>query len=268
MPFIRSLLLVLLLTVTVATDVSAQNWNTCTQWGSTQFGYYGIRNNTWGSSNPGASWQCMWASRGSNWFSFGTEAGHSDGTGQVKGYPQVVRGWSIGDGFSLSNNHQLGQKVPNIWEAKARWSFASPNSGRHISLIDIYLHWWHTPGNNTLPALNIQLVPHVQDSTGWLLNTNNLSGYSIGRRLIGGIQYEAWLDWDHPDGAADWLMHVRPVNFTKNATHDIKGILDWGREYFIVNDNMYLTSIQVGWELIDGGSGFSTSQYWTRVNGN
>lgn len=259
----------------ISSTAQAQNygsgdWGDGRNYAFQRVGYYGIRNNIWGDYQRGAGWQYTWASWGNNWLVWGAESNHRNGAGYVKGYPQIVRGWSIDDGFDLSRNHGLGIKVPKINEAKVRWNFQSPNSGRHISLIDVYLHWWHTPGRSEEAALNIQLVPHVQEknANGWLLDDSKRYGYRIGERTIGGIRYEAWVAWDHPDArAGERLMHVRPLTFTKNAEHNLLGIIRWGRDHGIVDNNMYLTSIQAGWEIIEGGSGFKTTRYRTRVNG-
>lgn len=259
-----------------------------------QVAYYVFRNNVWGDDvyplHDGLNWQVLWAYWGQNinWIAWGVEAGHTNGVnnlpdrreGGVKSYPCIVRGWTIGIGY-VTNNHQLGIKVDELETARVGWTFESPNSGRQQALIDIYLHWWHSPGTS-LPALNIQLVPHWFDSTGYINDPNNIgrgpnggdAAYSIGKRWIGDIQYEAWVKWDHPDreiGAGERFFHVRPVSFKngasrKNAIHDVKGIIDWARSHHnLAHPNMYLTGVQAGFELIDGGSGFRTTTYWTDI---
>lgn len=122
--------------------------------------------------------------------------------------------------------------------------------------------------------VNIQLMTHVEEYQGYLLNPANIGRGSskkthyVGRRRIGGIQYDMWKNWDHPDPAAHRLIHVRPTTFRKKAKHNIKGIIDWGKETDMIKNHMHLTSIQAGWEWIDRGKGgrFYTSYYNTKVN--
>lgn len=305
---IRALLLSLIFTVLCSAGAHAQSagrWSTLYEphiadynqvEQDRQVAYYRFRNNVWGDDvyplHDGLNWQYMWASweQNINGIAWGVDAEHTNGVdslpdrreGGVKSYPSIVRGWAIGVGY-VSDNHELGIKVDQLDRARVGWNFKSPNSGRQQALIDIYLHWWHSPGTS-LPALNIQLVPHWHDSTGYIDNPNNIgrgpndsdSAYTIGRRWIGDIQYQGWVKWEHPDreiGAGERFFHVRPVQFrngasNKNAIHDVKGIIDWARSDAangIAHENMYLTGVQAGFELIDGGRGFVTQSYWTDI---
>jgi len=283
----------------LSTDtVRAQNagdWWTNAPKGVRTVGYYQFRNHVWGEDeyivpkHDGVGWQNIWAFWGQNlsWVAWGVDAGHVNGTtspgraaGGVKSYPNIARGWVITDGF-VTNNHGMGIKVDQLQRANVGWYFESPNSGRHQALVDIYLHWWHSPEKDSAPALNIQLLPHWQDYQGYLNDPNNIgrgntntSAYSIGQRWIGDVRYEAWVKWQHPDahfGTGDRFFHVRPVDFKngasqKGAVHDVKGIIDWARTHYqLAHPNMYLTGIQAGFELIDGGRDFRTNAYWTDI---
>lgn len=244
------------------------SWSSCTNWASWRTDKYTFRNNIWGSSNPGAGWQCTWANSASSW---GASAGHQNNSGSVKGYPQMIVGWSSGDGFNLNSNRgNMGKKHQSYSNAKVYWNFTSSEASptRYLSLIDIYLHWSGSPSGNTRPRTNIQLMTHWNDPSGWFDNggTSNLT-YK-GQKTIDGITYKMWFKTPHPDGAADNLVHVRPTSKTRNATHNIKAICSWAVSLGVMSNDEYLTSVQAGWEIIDGnnGAGFETKGYLVTAN--
>jgi hypothetical protein len=243
-------------------------WSTCTNWAGWQTGKYYFRNNIWGAGNPGAGWQCVWTNSESNW---GANAAHQNNTGSVKGYPQMIVGWAQGNGFGLNSNRgNMGLKHQAYNNLKVYWNFtASTNSPtRYLSLIDLYYHWSSNPAGNALPRTNIQIQTQWNDPSGWFDNTAPGTMTYKGQRTIDGIAYNMWYKSPHPDGAAENLVHVRPVYKTTNATHNIKAICAWAVSLGLMSNDEYQTSIQAGWEIIDGnnGVGFETKGYSVTAN--
>ncbi len=242
-------------------------WSSCTNWAYWITDKYLYRNNIWGSSNPGASWQCVWANSSSSW---GASCGHTNSTGSVKGYPQMVVGWLCGNGFLNTNRGNMGKKHQSYGTLKVYWNFSSPeySPARYLSLIDIYFHWWGTPGGGDKPRTNIQLMTHWYDPTGWFDNSGTSNMTYKGQKTIDGITYKAWYKYPHPDGAAEQLIQIRPTSKTKNATHNLKAICAWLVSLGVMSNDEYITSIQAGWEFIDGanGAGFQTYGYSVTAN--
>jgi hypothetical protein len=242
-------------------------WSSCTNWEYWTTGQYLFRNNIWGSGNPGASWQCVWANSSSNW---GASCGHTNNSGSVKGYPQMCVGWLSGNGFINSNRGNMGKKPSDYGTLKVYWNFTAPeySPARYFSLIDLYYHWSSNPSGSNLPSTNIQLMTHWNDPSGWFDNSGTSNMTYKGQKTIDGITYKAWYKYPHPDGAASALVQVRPTSKTKNATHNIKAIVSWLVSLGCMNSGEYQTSIQAGWELIDGanGAGFQTNGYSVTAN--
>ncbi len=242
----------------------AAQWESCEQWASKAYGKYTFRNNTWGTSQPGYQWQCAWANSSNNW---GGDCGHVNSTGMVKGYLQMITGWVHVNGFDLNPNNRgnLGKQIASYSALTCKWHFTAPNSGtaRYISLIDVYTHTSSNPAGSVLPRTNVQIYTQLRDPSNWL--NDNISGTYVGQKTIGSVTYKMWFKDPHPDGsnAAQRLVHIRPTSWQSAATHNIKGIIQWAIDKGKMSSSEYVTSIQAGWEFIDGANGadFTTTAY-------
>jgi hypothetical protein len=75
-------------------------------------------------------------------------------------------------------------------------------------------------------------------------------------------------------GEADWATdHVIQLFLTptsgslfgaESMTLDLKAVIDGLRGMGYIPNDDYLTSIQIGWEIIEGGE-FQTTKFWTAL---
>jgi hypothetical protein len=259
---LRLMFLLAFISLFVAQEVKA-TWSTCENWAYGTDGPYLYRNNIWGQSQPGGSWQCVWAYNYAIW---GANAGHTSGTGQVKGYPHMGFGWVTGNGFLNPNRGNMGKKHQEYSNLKVHWNFSSPETApaHYLSLIDLYYHWSSDPSGSTKPRTNIQIFPHWVDFGGWFDTGGTANLTYKGEKTIDGVTYRMWYKSPHPDGAAENLIHIRTATKTKNATHNVKEICAWAVSLGLMSNDEYQTAIWAGWEIIDGANGenFVTQNFW------
>jgi hypothetical protein len=84
----------------------------------------------------------------------------------------------------------------------------------------------------------------------------------------GGQTFRLWV------GKADWAsgktiqLFMTPTSGSlfgsETMTLDLKAVIDGLRALGHIPDDDYLTSIQIGWEIISGGE-FQVSKYWTAL---
>jgi hypothetical protein len=249
----------------LACSTSQAVWQSCSNWDSRTYSKYWVRNNIWGQGSPGAGSQCMWAASESCW---GVTATHSNGNGIPKGYPQAVRGWVQGDGFTVANSG-MGIKVTELTKAKVHWTMDTPTSGRYMALWDIYFHSKSNPGGGETPRTSLMINQRIADDgyyAGELANCPQ--GGACPTVTWGGQTFRLWV------GKADWAtgntiqLFLTPTSGalfgSETMTLDLKAVIDGLRGMKLIPDTDYLTSIQIGWEIIDGGT-FQTSKYWTAL---
>ncbi len=250
----------------LACSTSKAVWQSCSNWDARTYDKYWVRNNIWGQGSPGAGSQCMWAANEGCW---GVTATHSNGNGIPKGYPQAVRGWAQGDGFTVPNSG-MGIKVTDLKKAKVHWTMDTPTSGRYMALWDIYFHNKAAPGGGETPRTSLMINQRIADDgyyAGQLANCPQ-NGGSCPTVTWGGQTFRLWV------GKADWAtgntiqLFLTPTNGSlfgsESMTLDLKAVIDGLRGMKLIPDTDYLTSIQIGWEIIDGGT-FQTSKYWTAL---
>lgn len=227
------------------------------------FGKYVLRNNIWGFQNPGAGAQRMWAVSET---CFGVESNHVNATGLVKGYPQAILGWSTGDGF-FHNRHGLGMLASQIKKADIAWDMEAPNNvGRYFALWDIYFHDKNNPGPNDLPRTSLMIFQKIRDadlySAGQAREQNQ-------RLIVDNQTYLMRLDkkpWAYNNTIILYLAPDQNAILGQNSHKvNLKAIIDrliaMGH---ISNNQDYLTSVQIGWEIIDGAV-FKTTGFMTDI---
>jgi hypothetical protein len=238
-------------------------WQTCDNWATQDYGLYVVRNNIWGSDDPAAGSQCIWSSSEHCW---GIEAAHQNGTGQVKGYPQIIRGWAIGNGY-MNSAHGMGIRVSDLTKARIHWNMTAPTDGRYMALWDIYFHPTATPGGEKA-KINLMLFQRIVDSDGWFTSDTaglpivTLAGEQWKQRITEGDSMSATTRvitlYRQPESASAFFG-------SEDMTLDLKAMIDQlvGLGYLSATED-YLTGIQIGWEIIWGGT-FQTNEFWTAL---
>ncbi|MGE0188565.1 MAG: hypothetical protein AB7F79_12620 [Steroidobacteraceae bacterium] len=209
----------------------------------------------------------MWANSQSCW---GVTATHSNGNGIAKGYPQAVRGWVQGNGFTTTNS-AMGIKVTNLTKAHVHWSMSAPTTGRYQALWDIYLHDKANPAGSETAHTSLMINQRIADDgyyAGQLANCPQTPGQPCPTVTFGGQTFRLWV------GTAGWatgnviqlflVPNSGPLFGSETMTLDLKAVIDGLRGLGLIPDSDYLTSIQIGWEIIEGGT-FTTNKFWTAL---
>jgi hypothetical protein len=243
-------------------------WETCANWDAREFhdGSHFVRNNIWGEQSEGAGKQCLWAQSESCW---GVLAKHRNGSGTPKGYPQAVQGWVTGNGF-VSSRKRLGIPVKKLTHAKVHWKMDAPESGRYMALWDIYFHTKSNPDGDDKPHTSLMINQRIADDGYYateLLHCpqNNAPCPEV---TFDNHTFKLWV------GQADWAtgnviqLFLVPTSArlfgSEDLTLDLKAVIDGLRRSGLVPDSDYLTSIQIGWEIVEGGN-FTTLEHWTAL---
>jgi hypothetical protein len=247
-------------------------WENCTQYPKTTMSPYIIRNNFWNMNTAGAGSQCVWAASSRCW---GVNAEHANGTGQVKSYPSLVRGWTYWDGYTTTN-HGLGIAVSSLSRAFIRWKMDAPDNGRFIALWDVYLDNTANPGNGAdyHPHTNLMIHQRLVDESGWFQEwVSNLPIITLG-----GKEFRYRVENGASMSASNRVikLFLRPaegdVMGEEDSVLDLKAIIDGlattlettTSDGFALASGMHLVGVQAGYEIIDGGT-FVTEDSWVVV---
>lgn len=242
-------------------SIAWSKWQSCDgyAWRAFDDNRYYVRNNTWGQSNPGAGRQCMWARSQSCW---GVKAEHANGTGIPKGYPQAVRGWVTGDGFKTENSG-MGISVNDLTKAHVHWSTSAPDHGRYMALWDIYFHDRPNPAGSDLPHTSLMINQRIADDGYYAGIVANLPEVELDGQTFRLRKYKA--DWASGNVIELFKTPVTGQLFgSEDMSLDLKTVIFKLRDMGLIPASDYLTSIQIGWEIIDGGV-FQTKSFWTAL---
>ncbi|MCU0352668.1 MAG: hypothetical protein MUD08_02850, partial [Cytophagales bacterium] len=208
---------------------------------------YFIHNNIWGKNETGAGWQCVWEDDGPGWWAWGADAGHQKGNNQIKGYPSCVLGWHWG---TWSSNSGLPKQINSLNGCTSSWRVSVPNSGIYNTSYDL---WFHNTGNPGYNNPNGELMVWINKRgdfypAGSYKENVNIAGHN----------------WNVYQGTINsWTVVslVRTSNTNAVSNLDLKALTHYARNKGWFDGNWHLTSVQSGWEIIEGGSGFQTQQY-------
>jgi hypothetical protein len=247
---------------------AAPKWQTCANWDAREFrdGAFFVRNNIWGEHNPGAGKQCLWAQSERCW---GVIAEHRNGSGTPKGYPQAVQGWVTGNGI-VSSEKRLGIPVNKIAHAKIHWKMDTPESGRYMALWDIYFHAKRNPDGDEKPRTSLMINQRMADDGYYATQLLRCpqSNAPCPEVTYDNHTFKLWIgkaDWASGNVIQLFLVPTSGRLFGSEAmTLDLKAVIDALRKDGLIPDSDYLTSIQAGWEIIEGGS-FTTLEHWTAL---
>lgn len=252
-----------------ACSTTAAVWQSCVnrEYVAYNGGKYFVRNNFWNQGSNGAGTQCMSATSASCWGDISTA---SAGDNQVKGYPQSLRGWAWDDAFVSANpNWQalsgMGIKVTALTKAHVHWTMTAPTTGRWQALIDVYFHNKANPTGSDMIHTDVMINQRVVDNGYYaaVIAQGCPTPETIaGQQFYVCVSSESW--------ATGNVVHLYkgPINGTlmgsEDMTLDLKAVIDYLRAKGLIPDSDYLTSINAGWEVTDGGT-FNTTSFWTAL---
>lgn len=236
-----------------------------------------IQANCWGTGNSGFKQQTTWAT---NDAMFGVTSNHVN-DGLVKSYSGYVRGWKYGQGILTPNDSVLGQggvQFQALTRYRARFGFTGPSdygaltgigaTNRVNTLFDIYAHKKAKPTNGEMPTLNLMVMPYTIDGDGAFgVYAKTATVISIGGQQWG---YATKLS---PNWAGATEIAVWPLPFNdykiwgqKDITVNLLPLIQYFIAQKLITPTDYLTSHQMGWEIIAGGV-YATTACWTALQG-
>lgn len=251
------------------------DWQTSTNWQYKIYNNYMIRNNIWGETvwtGTGVGDQTIFANSERNWKIIATHKnGTGNATGQVKAYPQMVRGWvqgGIGNSYTdgskspfVTNDHGLNQKIDDLEVFNLYHKLELPRKGRYMVLYDLYFYKTEYPSlpyESNKPDMAVMLFTNFWDDTGWLYESNDQK-ISIGNRYWryrkstgssivrpGGVVYllSPYVD-SNPVNPEDYL--------NEDLLIDFKEILHYLRDNKGLDGSLRISTLQLGIEIIEGG---------------
>ena len=193
----------------------------------------------------------------------------------------------------------MGIPVGQLTKAKARWAFTAPSapSARWLGLMDVYLHKKNNPSPSEFPPFVDLMIDQaladqpVNDTTYYALVAGNANATTV---TLGGVTYLVYIDDPgeaiyHQSGGHTIHLFATPTDVThkngpnwgtRNGTTDVAAIVkyfmqsnpkdDAGRPLKnaagavitspLITSDLYLNSINAGWE-IDFGTSFTNTQF-------
>ncbi len=265
-----SLLNVFIILMTINPSIGQEwDWQTSTNWSYKIYNDYMIRNNIWGATfwtGTGVGEQTIYANSERDWKIVAT---HTNGTGnaagQVKAYPQLVRGWVQGgigktypDGSPspfVTENHGLNQRIDDLTVFNLYHKLELPRQGRYMALYDMYFFETDMPqlpyGSNK-PDLAVMVFTNIWDDTDWMYNDAN-------QHRIVTIGDRQWrLKISHSSnivrtGGKVYVLYPFPEFINEEVFLDFKEMLHYLRDNENLDGNLRVSTIQLGIEIIDGG---------------
>ena len=250
----------------IACNEASAIWTTNDIYGKYELGEsYVARNNVWGGDRAGyVAGESMWVVSERCW---GANASHQEATGLVKSFPNMLRGWATWDGY-IRQNTGVPLKLSEMTKAKIYWKTSAPSApgGRYQGLWDIYLHTITNPSATQLSHTNIQIFQQIYDPSGYASGeaakgvTKTYGGITFKMNIINGATMSS------TNKVITLFMgpFAKPNMGVPEALIDLKAVLDGLKADGILDPNLYLSSIQPGWEIIGAGK-FVTLDFWTAL---
>ncbi len=254
------------------------DWQTSNNWDYKIYNNYMIRNNIWGETTwtgAGVGEQTIYTNSESDWKIIAT---HTDGTGdaqgQVKAYPQVVRGWvqgGIGNTYPdgtpspmVTDDHGLNQKIDDLTKFDIYHKHILPNSGRYMVLYDMYMFYTDKPKlpwNANLPDQLVMLFTAIQDDSGWMYN--NIEQHPI--VSIGDRQWRLSVSQSNIVNEYRYTLYPYPEWIIEETHIDYLEILHWLQDNHNLPGNLRISTVQYGVEIIDGGE-YRINDFWVDIS--
>ncbi len=238
-----------------------------------------IQVNNWNTTSPGFINQTTWANSEKD---FGVYANHIN-DGNVKSYSAYTRGWKLGPGWTTPGDPYLsntGIQLSALTKWKCRFAFEGPAganaaggvgtaaNNRVNTLWDLYFHANSTPGTSTAPSVNLMIQPYTIDGDGsYLTYAANATVVNIGNSQYGFVVAN---NQSYNGNAAQTftVIQVYPMPLPNanyygymDTTCNVKAIVDYFTANGVMNTSHYLTSIQMGWEILAGNTSSNSGTY-------
>jgi len=213
-------------------------------------GVYTVQNNEWGS---GAA-ECL-AVGGTGGFTVTRSAIANPTSGAPGGYPSIYRGCHWGTCTPHSGLPVPVSRLLSPGAVTTSWATAQPGTGAYDVAYDIWLN--RAPGTRGKPDGTELMI--------WLNHNGPVHpfGSHVATTAIGGRSYHVWF------GKQAW----NTVSYSMAAGTTSVRNLDLGRfaadalRRGYIQKSWYLTGVEAGFELWQGGAGLATDSFTVNVPG-
>lgn len=212
---------------------------------------YHVSNNIWGHKKKGAGKQCIWASSKNRW---GADAKHKKGDGTIKAYPSIIIGDHWNEGPSKT---PFPLKIKDLGKVTTHWK--QTNSGKAYNCAyDIWFDEKRKPGN-TNAGYELMIWTNWKALNPIAHKYNSKGAVPVARNVkIGSRKYNVYYKKNSHEGID--VMSFLCTKKTNNYKADLKPIINYCVKKKWLKKNLYLTSVQAGWEIVEGGT-FKTSTF-------
>jgi len=278
---------------------NSNSWTTTGAFDSQAYGNYFVNNNNWGGTPGQKFWsndENCWGVTTSATSDSGMVASYPSVT---RGWSQNATIMQQQGGNSWTVQSGMGIPVSQLSKAKVHWSFDAPTQGvRWLGLMDNYFHKTNSPSPTQFPPVVDLMVDQsiadqiVNGSSYYALVAQQDHGTTI---TVSGVQYVMYIDDSdenayHSAGGHTIHLFRTPSAFTSNTAlalwgtndgiTDLAAIVKFFMQSSPVDDNgqplktssgatvtsplitsdLYLNSINAGWE-IDTGTAFTNTGF-------
>ena len=235
----------------LTSDGNRGNW-VCEQYDRIRRSSFHISNNFWNKGVPGAlSQQCVWMNDRNHW---GVDVYHNYGTGEIKSYPSIVIGQHYGDGPTYSKG--MPAKVSSLTGPTIKWNQRWDKLQAGNSSLDI----WFDRDPNQSGRNEIEIMVWINYKNQQPLAEEYRNGSAVPLRSdvnIGGQTYDLY--YGTLFNGQQKVYSFLKKNTSNYLNVNLKGFINYVKggnvpssKRFLTNSH-YLTSVQAGWEIIEGG---------------
>ena len=250
-----SIIAVLLLVAMSRPSVSrAASVSTCAQYGSWNVTPSSknvvVMNNRWGASTT----QCISGDDSNTSWRISTSQHNLPTNGAPAGYPAIYKGCHYGN---CTNNSGMPKQLSAMASAQSSWSISTPSSGAWDAAYDI---WFNQTSSSSGQNNGTEMMI-------WL-NSRGVqpAGSRVATVTIAGAQWEVWHTVMYGSGTSWQYVAYKRVGTTNSVNFDLKAFFTDARNRGYIQSTWWLTSVQAGFELWQGGAGIATNSFNVTVN--
>lgn len=209
-------------------------------------GAYIVNNNVWGATTA----QTLSVNESTGAFKVTKSDHYVPHNGAPASYPSIFKGSHWGND---TTNSGMPIMVNNISNANSSWSISSISTGAWDAAYDIWFN--KTPSTSGQPDGTEMMI--------WL-NSRGVqpAGHKIGSANIGGATWDVWYE----NMGWNYVAYVR-TSPTNSVNFDLKGFFNDAQSRGYIQGSWYLTAVEAGFELWQGGTGLASNSFSVSING-
>lgn len=251
LPIIAVLLLVAMSRPSVSRAASVSTCDQYGTWNVTPSGKtFVVMNNRWGASTT----QCISGDNATTSWRVSTSQHNLPTNGAPASYPAIYKGCHYGNCTSGSG---MPKQYSAMASAQSSWSISAPGSGAWDAAYDI----WFNQSSSSSGQNNGAEIMIWLDSRGV-----QPAGSKVATATIAGAQWEVWHTVVSGSGTSWHYVAYKRVGATSSVSFDLKAFFTDAKNRGYIQSSWWLTSVQAGFELWQGGAGIATNSFNVTVN--